>query len=115
MCPDNGLANQGNKSKLKYEEAYINYFDNRYENSSTGIGSYFNTILTKLRKNNILPKLNPSDTPFTFADGRQGTIKNKTNFCQDIVTLMQTEDWQLTDSANILCQAIFEHIAENNP
>lgn len=115
LCPDNGLANQGNKRKLEYKAAYINYFNIKYEDSSTGIGNYLDKILTKMRKDNILPKLDEGESSFTFADGKQGTIKYKTDFCQDIVTLMQTENWQLADSAKILCEAIFEHIAENNP
>lgn len=116
MCPNNGLSNQGNRSKLEYKKEYEIYFSEDYETSEVGIGIYLNNVLSKMFTAGIFRKPKTTSKLFDFTDkGNQGTIKRKTNFCQDIVNLMQTEDWQLTESAKILCEAMFEHIAENNP
>lgn len=114
ICPDNGLARQGNRKKLDYQAEYDEYFTSFYENSPKGIGKYFDSVLTKMRKKEIVPEVGSDERNFTFSDGGQGTIKNKTAFCQDVVTLMQNEDWTLTDSARDLCEAIFLHISTNN-
>ena len=114
MCPDNGLARQGNKKKLAYSDDYEKYFTDSYQTSSKGVGKYFDNVLSKMRKDGAVPKLGNNEKSFTFSDGKQSTIKGKTGFCQDIVELMQTEDWELTDSAIELCEAIFQHIKDNN-
>ncbi|WP_426242210.1 ATP-dependent nuclease [Psychrobacter sp. TWP2-1-2] len=114
MCPDNGLARQGNKKKLAYSDNYEKYFTDSYQTSSKGIGKYFDNILSKMRKDGVVPKLGNNEKSFTFLDGNQGTIKSKTNFCQDIVELMQSERWELTPSATELCESIFQHIKDNN-
>ena len=49
-----------------------------------------------------------------FAD-KSGTINNKLEFCRKITTLMDSQAWQLTDSAKALCERIFQHIADQNP
>lgn len=67
-----------------------------------------------MRKDGVVPQLETNETSFTFSDGGQGTIKSKTNFCQDIVELMQSELWELTPSAIELCESIFQHIKCNN-
>ena len=67
-----------------------------------------------MRRDGIVPQLETDETSFSFSDGNQGTIKSKTNFCQDIVELMQSEPWELTPSAKELCEAIFQHIKDNN-
>lgn len=114
MCPDNGLAKQGNKKKLAYSDEYEKYFTDSYQISTKGIGKYFDTALNKMRKDGVVPQLETDETSFTFSDGGQGTIKSKTNFCQDIVELMQSELWELTPSAIELCESIFQHIKCNN-
>lgn len=114
MCPDNGLAKQGNRKKLAYSSEYETYFTDIYQSSSKGIGKYFDNILSKMRKNEFLPPLETDEKSFTFSDGAQGTIKGKTVFCQEIIDLMQNEPWELTSSARELCEAIFQHIKRNN-
>ena len=114
MCPDNGLAKQGNKKKLAYSDEYEKYFTDSYQISPKGIGKYFDTALNKMRRDGIVPQLETDETSFSFSDGNQGTIKSKTNFCQDIVELMQSEPWELTPSATELCESIFQHIKDNN-
>lgn len=114
MCPDNGLARQGNKKKLDYKEDYETYFTDIYQSSSKGIGKYFDNILNKMRKDKVLPQLETDEKFFTFSDGAQGTIKGKTVFCQEMIDLMQNQPWELTSSARELCEAIFQHIKKNN-
>jgi len=114
MCPDNGLAKQGNKKKLAYSDEYEKYFTDSYQISPKGIGKYFDTALNKMRKDGVVLQLEDNKTSFSFSDGNQGTIKSKTNFCQDIVELMQSEPWELTPSATELCESIFQHIKDNN-
>lgn len=114
MCPDNGLARQGNKKKLAYSDDYEKYFTDIYQTSSKGIGKYFDNVLSKMRRDGVVPQLETHETSFSFSDGNQGTIKSKTNFCQDIVELMQSEPWELTPSAIELCESIFQHIKCNN-
>lgn len=114
MCPDNGLAKQGNRKKLAYSDEYEKYFTDSYQTSSKGIGKHFDTALNKMRKDGVVPQLKAGENYFTFSDGKQGTIKSKTTFCQDIVNLMQNEPWKLTSSARELCEAIFRHIKDNN-
>jgi len=114
MCPNNGLANQGGRKKLEYSYNYENCFTDSYQTSPKGIGKYFDRVLEKMRKNEIIPELAANEKSFTFSDGGQGTIKSKTGFCRDIVESMQTENWKLTDSAIELCEAIFQHIKRNN-
>ena len=114
MCPDNGLAKQRNKKKLAYSDEYEKYFTDSYQISPKGIGKYFDTALNKMRRDGIVPQLETDETSFSFSDGNQGTIKSKTNFCQDIVELMQSEPWELTPSATELCESIFQHIKDNN-
>ena len=114
MCPDNGLARQGNKKKLDYKEDYETYFTDIYQSSSKGIGKYFDNILNKMRKDKVLPQLETNVKSFTFSDGAQGTIKGKTVFCQEMIDLMQNQPWELTSSARELCEAIFRHIKKNN-
>lgn len=43
-----------------------------------------------------------------------GTIRNKTNFCNDIVGIMNTEDaWSLPKEIENLCKKIFDHVLES--
>lgn len=114
MCPHSGLSNKGNQSKLAYNDEYDKYFDNSYESSNLGIGEYLDNILEAMRSDGIVPVVAEEETSFTFSDGGQKTIKNKSNFCQDVITLMENEDWNLTDSAKQICEKIFEHIKKNN-
>ncbi|WP_355457218.1 AAA family ATPase [Psychrobacter sp. PSP] len=114
MCPDNGLAKQGNKKKLDYSDDYEKYFTDSYQTSTKGVGKYFDNVLSKMRKDGVIPKLENNEKSFTFSNGKQGTIKSKTGFCRDIVELMQSESWKLTPSATELCESIFQHIKANN-
>ncbi len=43
-----------------------------------------------------------------------GTIKDKLAFCRLILSLMDSEQWELTESAKTLCERIFEHVQEKN-
>lgn len=114
MCPHSGLSNKGNQSKLAYKDEYDKYFDDSYESSNLGIGEYLDNILTAMRSDRIVPIVAEEETSFTFSEGGQKTIKKKTNFCRDVITLMENEDWNLTDSAKQICEAIFQHIKKNN-
>lgn len=114
MCPENGLSSQGRKKKLEDSEEYDEYFDNRHETSDLGIGDYLDNILEAMRAKEILPLIPENKDSFTFSKGGQKTIKEKTIFCRDIITLMENEDWNLTDSAKQICEKIFEHIEKNN-
>ncbi|GAA0309929.1 AAA family ATPase [Psychrobacter aestuarii] len=114
MCPENGLSNQGRKKKLENFEEYDKYFDSTHETSDLGIGDYLNNILEAMRTDEILPPIPEDKNSFTFSDGGQKTIKNKSDFCRDIVGLMEEEEWTLTESARLICEKIFEHIKRNN-
>ena len=114
MCPHSGLSNKGNQSKLAYNDEYDKYFDDSYESSNLGIGEYLDNILEAMRSDGIVPVVAEEETSFTFSEGGQKTIKNKSNFCRDVITLMENEDWNLTDSAKQICEKIFEHIKRNN-
>ncbi len=114
MCPHSGLSNKGNQSKLAYKDEYDKYFDDSYESSNLGIGEYLDNILEAMRSDRIVPVVAEEETSFTFSEGGQKTIKNKSNFCRDVITLMENEDWNLTDSAKQICEKIFEHIKKNN-
>lgn len=114
MCPHSGLSNKGNQSKLAYNDEYDKYFDDSYESSNLGIGEYLDNILEAMRSDGIVPVVAEEETSFTFSEGGQKTIKNKSSFCRDVITLMENEDWNLTDSAKQICEKIFEHIEKNN-
>ncbi|MGP4713795.1 MULTISPECIES: ATP-dependent nuclease [unclassified Psychrobacter] len=114
LCPNNGLANQGNTTKLAFSDEYERYFKDSYQTSPKGIGKYFDRVLERMRTNEVFPQLKADEKSFSFSDGNQGTIKGKTSFCQDIVELMQSDRWKLTQSATELCESIFQHIKANN-
>lgn len=114
-CPQNAISVRGNTTKIIFEDEHLNYFDDNYFESDKGIGLYLDSVIERMRENSIFPPLEENQNSFTFSDkGGQGTVKDKTAFCQDIVEFMQNEDWQLTDSAKELCEAIFQHIENNN-
>lgn len=114
MCPENGLSSQGRKKKLEHFEEYDEYFDNRHETSDLGIGDYLDNILEAMRADEIVPDIPKDKSSFIFSEGGQKTIKNKSEFCRDIVGLMEEEEWTLTESAKLICEKIFEHIKRNN-
>ena len=114
MCPENGLSSQGRKQKLEDSEEYDEYFDNRYETSDLGIGDYLDNILEAMRADKIVSDIPEDKSSFIFSEGGQKTIKNKSEFCRDIVGLMEEEKWTLTESAKLICEKIFEHIKKNN-
>ena len=114
MCPENGLSRQGRKKKLEHFEKYDEYFDNTHETSDLGIGDYLDNILEAMRADKIVPDIPEDKSSFIFSEGGQKTIKNKSEFCRDIVGLMEEEEWTLTESAKLICEKIFEHIKRNN-
>ena len=114
-CPHNAISVQGNTRKIIHKEEHSNYFDDSYLESDKGVGLYLDNVIEKMREDDIFPTLGEEQNSFTFSDkGKQGTVKDKTDFCHTIVELMQNEDWQLTDPAKVLCEAIFQHIKNNN-
>ena len=114
-CPHNAISVQGNTRKIILKEEHSTYFDDGYLESDKGVGLYLDNVIEKMRKDSIFPTLEEEQNSFTFSDkGKQGTVKDKTDFCHTIVELMQNEDWQLTDPAKALCEAIFQHIRNNN-
>ena len=114
-CPQNAVAVRGNTTKITHKDEHDSYFDDDYLESDKGVGLYLDGVIAKMRRNNIFPSLEGEQESFTFSDkGEQGTVKGKTDFCHAIVELMQTEDWQLTEPAKELCEAIFQHIEKNN-
>lgn len=114
-CPQDAISVQGNTRKIIHIEEHSNYFDDSYLESDKGVGLYLDNVIEKMREDDIFPTLGEEQNSFTFSDkGKQGTVKDKTDFCHTIVELMQNEDWQLTDPAKALCEAIFQHIRNNN-
>ncbi len=114
-CPQDAISVQGNTRKIIRKDEHASYFGDDYLTSDKGVGLYLDDVIEKMRGDGIFPKLEDDQSSFTFSDkGEQGTVKNKTDFCHAIVELMQTEDWGLTDSAIELCEAIFQHIKDNN-
>lgn len=114
-CPQNAISIRGNTTKIIYKDEHLNYFDDDYFESDKGVGLYLDNTIEKMREDGIFPNLEDDQSSFTFSDkGEQGTVKGKTDFCHAIVELMQTEEWELTDSAIELCEAIFQHIKDNN-
>ena len=67
-----------------------------------------------MRADKIVPDIPEDKSSFIFSEGGQKTIKNKSEFCRDIVGLMEEEEWTLTESAKLICEKIFEHIKRNN-
>ena len=45
LCPNNGLANQGNTTKLAFSDEYQKYFKDSYQTSPKGIGKYFDRVV----------------------------------------------------------------------
>jgi hypothetical protein len=59
-----------------------------------------------------LDEMKKDESPKTFSTD-SGTIKNKINFCNDIVSLMEEENsWSLPDELKEVCERIFSHIAK---
>lgn len=114
-CPQNAITVKGKTTKFRYKDEHDSYFDDNYLKSDKGVGMYLDNVITKMRENEIFPSLEGEQASFTFSDkGKQGTVKGKTDFCHAIVELMQTDEWQLTEPARDLCEAIFQHIKNNN-
>ena len=114
-CPQDAISVRGNTKKIIRKDEHAGYFNDDYLTSDKGVGLYLDDVIEKMRGDGIFPNLEDGQSLFTFSDkGEQGTVKNKTDFCHAIVALMQTEDWQLTDPAKALCEAIFQHIKDNN-
>lgn len=114
-CPQDAISVQGNTRKIIRKDEHASYFGDDYLTSDKGVGLYLDDVIEKMRGDGVFPNLEDDQSSFTFSDkGEQGTVKNKTDFCHAIVELMQTEDWGLTDSAIELCEAIFQHIKDNN-
>lgn len=115
-CPQNAITVKGNTTKITHKDKHDSYFDDNYLKSDKGVGLYLDDVIEKMREDSIFPSLEEEQESFTFSDkkGMQGTVKGKTDFCHAIVELMQTEEWQLTESARDLCEAIFQHIKNNN-
>lgn len=116
LCPANGLS--GGKTKLSKQDSHLPYFKDNFETDPKGIGKYFDDVLKNLRKDGFIEALTDGSTTYEFADkkSKQGTIKQKTDFCRSVITLMQDEsfDWELTNSAIELCERIFKHIEDCN-
>ena len=114
-CPQDAISVQGNTKKIIRKDEHSSYFNEDYLTSDKGVGLYLDDVIEKMRGDGIFPTLGEEQNSFTFSDkGKQGTVKDKTDFCHTIVELMQNEDWQLTDPAKVLCEAIFQHIKNNN-
>ena len=114
-CPQNAVAVKGNTTKITHKDEHDRYFDDNYLESDKGVGMYLDDVIARMRENEVFPSLEGEQESFTFSDkGKQGTVKSKTDFCHAIVELMQTEVWQLTKPAEDLCEAIFQHIKNNN-
>lgn len=114
-CPQDAISVQGNTKKIIRKDEHSSYFNDDYITSDKGVGLYLDDVIEKMRGDGIFPTLEEEQNSFTFSDkGKQGTVKDKTDFCHTMVELMQNEDWQLTDPAKVLCEAIFQHIKNNN-
>lgn len=99
---------QGEISKNGFQEKRKNGFDISLLNESTnffsktkGIGLIIDSIMS----------INTSVGCFS---DKSGTIKNKLEFCQLILILMDSFSWELTQSASDLTQRIFEYISNEN-
>lgn len=74
-----------------------------FYHSKNGIG--------KILDNNI--RLPNGKGNYCFSD-KSGTIKEKLKFCRLILSMMDTQDWELTESAKKICEKIFNHIEKCN-
>ena len=80
---------------------------NHFDHNEFGIGKLLDNQIRNLRTK--------SDKQ-AFADGEGvGTIKNKLDFCREIIKdFDENLDWQLTHKAKKLCERIFQHIEKCN-
>ena len=53
----------------------------------------------------------------TYFSAESGTIKQKMNFCDEIISIVSRGkiEWDLTDEITELCEKTMEHIRSNNP
>lgn len=79
---------------------YTGYYNIRLSGEKLiGLGEYLDTTLK-----------------VSSFSGDSGTVKNKTGFCQDIISYLDTHsDWKLPKEAEALVIKIFRHIASQNP
>lgn len=59
-------------------------------------------------------KANTKKRPQLFAANGVGTIDKKTDFCHEVLALMDSSSWELTKYSRELTSKIFDHIESNN-
>ncbi|MDD5773995.1 MAG: AAA family ATPase [bacterium] len=85
-------------NKLKGEKADLNLIKyEEYSKPNEPLGDYLNS---KLKTDK-------------FAE-ETGTIKNKGNFCEKTISLMDNTEWALTPELKAICKKIYDHIFEWN-
>ncbi len=85
--------------KLKY---------NDYVNSQYGIGYHIDKCLGLSGKGS-----RSNGAHLIFAD-ESGTIKDKTKFCTNAISLMDSIEWEITEEICEICEEIFNHIEKHN-
>lgn len=102
----NRFANMQTKTKTGFDITQLDTITDEsfFYSPTDGIGRILDSTIRDMRTN--------SDK-CAFSDP-SGTIRKKLEFCRDILKLMDTEEWQMTDSAKMLCEKIFNHIEKCN-
>lgn len=97
------------KSKHGKEDIKIDLIENlKYDhyNKDTkhGLGYWIDKTLGLRKK---------GDEIYFFGEP-SGTVKDKVKFCTTATSIMNTQDWEITDEIIELCSLIFSHIEKNN-
>lgn len=102
----NRFSNMQTKTKTGFDITQLDTITNEsfFYSPTDGIGRILDNTIRNRRTNS---------KKCAFSDP-SGTIRKKLEFCRDILKLMDTEEWQMTDSAKMLCEKIFNHIEKCN-
>lgn len=92
------------KSDCDFDDVNILTKANLFKNPKTGVGSILEKFVTK-----------PAGVERSFFKDKSGTIKDKVQFCQTAVSIMENDpNWTLTVELKDLCEKIWDHIISSN-
>lgn len=84
-------------------DRFSNIPQDRFERDDKGIGKILELYVDK-----------PTGLERKFYSEKSGTIKDKIKFCHTVISVMASENWQLTPQLRTLCKKIWSHIEEHN-
>ena len=105
MAAKNRFRNMKPATKKRgFDIHKLDTIDIEFNDTQNGIGRILDNVIRN-------PRTKPDKCCFAEPSG---TIKNKLKFCHEIITLMGTSEWTLTEAAHDLAQTIFKHIEQHN-